>query len=131
MIRIATAILTPLMLVAAADPKSPIAANPIVSFSGSVTRVEAIRPGEGMPGLVVHVNGTSTKVVLGSMRYLMERNFNIKAGAQVQVKGYKLSAAVFAIEVRLPADNLTLKLRDENGWPLWRGRGCERHGTSK
>jgi hypothetical protein len=77
------------------------------------------------------VDGTATTVILGSMRYLMEQNFNPKAGVQAQVKGYKLPATVIAIEVRLPAENLTLKLRDENGWPLWRGGGCPHCGSRK
>jgi hypothetical protein len=120
-----------LLLVAADQPKAPIAGNPIVNLSGRITRVDAFRPGEGMPAIVVDVDGTSTAVLLGSMRYLMEQNFNPKAGAVVQVRGYKMPAAVIAIEVKLPADSLTLKLRDENGWPLWRGGGCPRCGRSK
>ena len=129
--RVIVAALTAALLFAADQPKAPVAGNPIVTFSGKITRVDASRPGEGMPGLVVNVDGTSTNVTLGSMRYLMEQDFNPKAGADVQVTGYKLPASVVAIEVRLPADNLTLKLRDENGWPLWRRGGCPSCGPSK
>ena len=130
--RVALAALAASLLLLGADqPKAPIAGNPVVNLSGKITRVVASRPGEGMPGLVVDVDGTSTNVILGSMRYLMEQDFNPKAGVQVEVKGYKVPGSVVAIDVRLPAENISLKLRDENGWPLWRGGGCPRCGRSK
>jgi hypothetical protein len=128
--RVALTALTAALLFGADQQKAPVAGNPIVNISGKITRVDVSRPG-GMPGLVVNVNGTSTNVVLGSMRYLMEQGFNPKAGAEVQVKGYELAASVVAIEVRLPAENVTLKLRDESGRPVWRGGGCSRCGGSK
>jgi hypothetical protein len=122
MLRAAIAGLSAALVIAAAEePKAPVAANPIVNLSGRITRVDAFRPREGMPAIVVDADGITTVVVLGSMRYLMEQNFNPKAGEQVKVKGYKLPDAVLAIEVKLPAENVTLKLRDEGGWPLWRG----------
>jgi hypothetical protein len=129
--QVALAALTAALLFGADQPKAPVAGNPIVNINGKIKRVDASRPGERMPGLVVNVDGTSTTVLLGSLRYLMEQDFNPKAGAEVQVKGYKLPASVVAIEVRLPAENVTLKLRDENGWPVWRGGGCPRCGGSK
>ena len=132
MLRVAIAGLTAVLLFAAADErKAPVAGNPVVNLSGRITRVDAFRPGQGMPGLVLDVNGSATTVILGSMRYLMEQNFNPKAGVQAQVKGYKLPDTVIAIEVRLPAENVTLRLRDDNGWPLWRGGGCPHCGGGK
>jgi hypothetical protein len=74
-----------------------------------------------MPSIQVDLNGVSTKVMLGSIRYLMEQNFNARVGTEVQVKGYQLPDFVVAIEVRVPAENKIIKLRDENGWPVWRG----------
>lgn len=104
-------------------PKAPVAANPVVELRGRISKVEPFRPREGMPALEVESDGSTTTVVLGSMRYLMEKNFNPKAGTEVQVKAYKLPSVLIAIEVKLTADGRTLRLRDENGWPLWRGRG--------
>ena len=126
---IAALLMTPLLL-AADEPKAPVAANPIVNISGRITRVDAFRPGQGMPALVVDADGTSTTVTLGSMRYLMQNDFNPKAGAEIQVKGFKVASGVVAVEVRLPASGTTLKLRDENGWPLWRGGRCRHCGDS-
>jgi hypothetical protein len=119
------------VLAAADQAKAPIAANPVVSLSGRITKVDAFRPGAGMPALVVEADGTATTVILSSMRYLMEQNFNPKAGDEVQVQGYKAPAGVVAIEVRLTADGTTLRLRDESGRPLWRGGGCRNCGTRK
>jgi len=111
--------------------KAPVAANPVVQITGRITRVNPFGPGSGMPSLTVEVNGVSTNVLLGSFRYLMEQNFNPRAGAEVQVKGYKLPSGIVAIEVRLPVGNKTIRLRDENGWPVWRGGGgCINCGSS-
>jgi hypothetical protein len=101
--------------------RSPIASNPIVTFDGKIRKVQ-IAPGQGTPFLEVQSEDQVTKVYLGSMRYLMEQNFNPQAGDAVNVKGYKMNPDVVAISVTLTANKRTLKLRDENGWPVW-GRG--------
>lgn len=103
---------------AAAQP--PIASSPVVTVEGTIQKVQ-LAQGQGMPYLEVESGGAVTKVYLGSIRYLMEQNFNPKAGTQVTVKGYKTNPDVIAIEVTIPSEKKTLKLRDEKGWPLWRG----------
>ena len=102
---------------------APIANNPKVELKGVIQSVKLAR-GQGTPVLVVKTEEATTRVFLGSMRYLMEQNFNPKAGTEVQVKGYKVSEEdVYAISVTLTAENKTLHLRDEDGRPLWqRGR---------
>jgi hypothetical protein len=55
------------------------------------------------------------------MRFLMEQNFTPRAGDQVKASGYQLGADIVGISVTLPEQNKTLKLRDENGYPVWRG----------
>ncbi|MDZ4800491.1 MAG: hypothetical protein SGI92_20225 [Bryobacteraceae bacterium] len=114
-----------LLLAVAAWPaepvKAPVAANPVVQIRGRITRVNSFGPQYGMPSIQVDANGTTTKVVLGSIRYLMEQNFNARVGTEVQIKGYQLPDFVVAIEIRVPAENKTIKLRDQNGWPVWRG----------
>jgi hypothetical protein len=65
------------------------------------------------------------------MRYLMEQNINPTAGTEVRVMGYKLPNAVIAIEVRFAADGRIVRLRDENGWPVWRGGGFRHRGGNK
>lgn len=94
--------------------------GPVVEIKGVIKQVNIGR-GQGMPNLDVQHAGGVTKVQLGSMRYLIAENFNPKAGQQVVVKGFKSTDVVLAIEVTLPAEKKALKLRDEQGRPLWRG----------
>jgi hypothetical protein len=56
------------------------------------------------------------------MRYLVEQNFNPKAGQGVSVKGYKQAdQEVTASSVTLTESKQTIRLRDESGRPVWRG----------
>jgi hypothetical protein len=110
-------------LLPAQEQKAPIASNPALEISGEITRVGLSR-GEGTPSLDVKTTaGKTWKVRLGSMRYLMEQNFNPRAGQQAAVKGYKIADDELVAEtVTLPETKKTIRLRDENGYPLWRGR---------
>ena len=106
----------------APNTQAAIAGNPKVELSGIIQSVEISR-GQGTPFLEVKTAEATTRVMLGSIRYLMEQNFNPKAGAEVLVKGYKVNADVVASSVALPADGKVLQLRDDGGRPLWlRGR---------
>ncbi len=104
----------------AASP-APVAANPVVDITGTVSQIQ-IAPGQGAPYLTVKHGTESTKVFLGPVHYLIAENFNPKAGDEVEIKGYKQAAdSVIAIQVNLTREKQTLKLRDANGRPLWRG----------
>jgi hypothetical protein len=83
-----------------------------------------------MPYLEVKHGNESSRVYLGPMHYLIAENISPKAGQEVAVKGYKLSDSLIAIQVTLTQEKKTLKLRDEKGWPLWRG-GPWRGGRSR
>jgi len=100
--------------------RAPIATNPLVAVRGTIQRVQ-ISPGQGMPYLMVDDGKKAVKVYLGSMRYLIEHDFNPRVGLEVSVKGYQVEDAVIAATVTISGKNRLLKLRDENGWPLWRG----------
>jgi hypothetical protein len=109
-----------------AQESAPIASQPKVQLKGTVSKVNSA-PAMGMPSIEVQTAQGVTKVVLGSMRYLLQNEFNPKAGAAVEVKGYQMGDQVVAIEVALPSDKKVLKLRDENGWPVWmQGRNGQR-----
>ncbi len=97
---------------------APIAGKPVVTIRGTINAVQIAR-GEGMPSIAVRTDAGVTNVRLGSIRYLMEQNFNPKAGLEVVVKGYKLDAEVIAISVSVPSEKREIRLRDEQGWPLW------------
>ncbi|MBM3745864.1 MAG: hypothetical protein FJW34_08705 [Acidobacteria bacterium] len=103
--------------------QNPKAADPITEVSGRITKVELVR-GQGMPSLEVKAaDGRTWRIWLGSMRYLVERGFNPKAGQQVTSRGYEKPGVeeLMAYEVSLPETRQTLRLRDESGKPLWRG----------
>ena len=96
--------------------------GPSVELKGKISSVQVAR-GQRMPFLEIEVNGKATKVYLGSMRYLMQNDFNPKAGEQVDVEGFRRDGDVVAVSVTLTSRNKTLRLRDENGQPVWqRGR---------
>lgn len=99
---------------------APIAGNPVMEVSGTISEVH-IAAGQGMPYIDVKKGEETTRVFLGAMHYLIAQDFNPKAGQQVNAKGYKMTDGVVAIQVTLTAQKKTLKLRDEKGWPLWRG----------
>ena len=103
-----------------AASSAPVASNPVVEITGVVGQIQ-IAAGQGMPYLEVKHGNESTKVYLGPMHYLIAENFSPKTGQEVAVKGYKLSDSLIAIQVTLTQEKKTLKLRDEKGWPLWRG----------
>jgi len=102
------------------DTPAPLASAPKVEIKGTIEKVRAT-PGEGMPFLEVRTGDKTAKVYLGSIRYLMEQDFNPKAGEEVAVRGYQVSGDIIAITVTCRGK--TLKLRDDNGRPVWmRGR---------
>ncbi len=108
-------------ILAIAQPaQPPIASNPIVDVEGTIQKVQ-IAPGQGMPYLELQSGKDTFKVYLGPVRFLMEQNFNPKAGTQVKVKGYKMNPDIMAISVAIPSENKSIKLRDDKGWPVWRG----------
>jgi hypothetical protein len=102
--------------------QAAIASNPVVEISGRITKV-GLERGQGMPSLEVKtVAGATWKVWLGSMRYLVEQNFNPKAGQEVSVKGFKQAGQeVTASSATLTETKQTIRLRDESGRPVWRG----------
>jgi hypothetical protein len=115
------ALLVGVLFTVPADAQTPMSSNPAVEVKGKIVKVQVV-PGRGMPSLDVEQDGKAIHVVLGAMHYLMQQNFSPKAGEEVEVKGYKAGDTVVASVVTLPAQGKTLRLRDERGYPLWRGR---------
>jgi hypothetical protein len=106
--------------------------NRSIEIKGQIAKVGIAR-GQGMPSLDVKADsGKTWKVWLGSMRFLMEQNFSPKAGQDVRVKGFPATAAdeMTAQTVTLTETKQTIRLRDEQGFPLWRGpMGRGRRGS--
>lgn len=109
-----------LFLASTSAQQVPARAGPVVEIRGTIQQAQ-ILPGHGMPYLVVSQANKPVRVYLGSMRYLIEQNFNPKVGQEVTVKGFQVPDGIVAATVALSGTDRVLKLRDENGWPLWRG----------
>jgi hypothetical protein len=76
-----------------------------------------------MPHLELRDRDGLHRVVLGSMRYLIEQDFNPRAGAEAVVRGFKSAGDILAIEVQIPSQKISIRLRNEDGTPVWRRRG--------
>jgi hypothetical protein len=122
----ARTVLLALLMTAALSGQSPspLAGSRKVEVRGTIERVQAA-PGQGMPYLELKTEKGIQKVILGSMRYLMEKNFMPRAGSIAVVKGFLTDDAIVAQSVTIPAEKVSIQLRDENGMPLWR---MGRHG---
>ena len=103
----------------------PWSKNQKVEVKGTIQRVQ-VTPGQGMPYLELMKDKRVQRVMLGSMRYLMEHNFNPKAGQVATVKGFLVDESIIAQSVSIPAEKVTIQLRDDNGVPLWRMGRWER-----
>ncbi len=100
--------------------QAPAGSAPLAEIHGTIERVQ-ITPGAGMPYISVGDGKSIKRVYLGSIRYLIEQNFNPKAGQTVTVKAYRFEDSYLAATVEIAGEKV-LRLRDESGRPVWRGR---------
>ena len=114
------------------EAKAPIAGNSKVEIKGKIEKIQIAR-GQGMPSLDVNAGDKTVNVILGSMRYLVEQDFDPKAGEEVAITGYRVNDGIVAVTVTLSATGKLLRLRDEGGRPLWMGgrRGAPKHRRAK
>jgi len=113
-----------MMPLGAASQERPRACGQeLVRIQGVLEKV-VLTPGAGMPSLEVRGERGVERVLLGSMRYLMEQNFNPAAGEEVVVEGMRSGDAILAVRLAIPARKIRLELRDEhNCAPKWRHQG--------
>jgi hypothetical protein len=105
---------------AAQTPSGPACCSgQIVELKGRIARVQ-ITAGEGTPFVEVKTAERTLKLYLGSMRYLLVQGFNPKVGDEMTAKAYPGQNGYVAASLTL-AGGKALVLRDENGWPVWRG----------
>ncbi|MBL8176253.1 MAG: hypothetical protein JNK48_16360 [Bryobacterales bacterium] len=111
----------PVLAIAEQQGAGPMAGRAVTEIRGTIS---AVRIGmQSMPSLELQTAGGTEKVVLGSMRYLIEKDFNPKVGTAAIVKGFRVDGYVYARSVQLPEQKINIDLRDEMGRPLWRGMG--------
>jgi hypothetical protein len=96
------------------------------TISGEVTSIDRITPNKGMAA-GIHMNVKTDKetisVHLGPSWYLENQDVKIEPKDKVEVKGAKTTfagkPAIIAAEVKKGDE--VLKLRDDNGFPVWSG----------
>ncbi|WGV25639.1 hypothetical protein [Halotia branconii] len=102
------------------DPKT------VETITGQVIGIENSPSPRGMSGgihLKVKSQNEVVSVHLGPAWYINNQTIPIKLQDQIEVKGSRINfagqPAIIAAEVK--KDNQILKLRDENGVPVWAG----------
>ena len=107
------------------DPQSE------VKIKGVVEAVEQITPTKGMSygiHLKVETDTETVAVHLGPAWFIERQDISIEKGDTIEVKGSRItfngSPAIIAAEVE--KGDKELKLRDENGFPVWAGTGMRR-----
>jgi hypothetical protein len=104
----------------------------VTTVKGTVEKLEDLPSmgkggGRGMmfSGLFLKTDQGSLMVHLGPSWYLEEKKFAVKVGDKVEATGSKVTLnnqpALIAREVKV--NGATLKLRDDQGLPVWRGMG--------
>jgi hypothetical protein len=88
-----------------------------------VIEVVNVDPKGGPASLTVKADdGRQWTVFLGSIRHLIDNDFNPKAGQRIEATGFVYAdGQLVASQVTLPEAKKTLRLRDAEGRPLWRG----------
>ena len=105
------------------DPKT------VESLSGEVVSVQKVHGAQGGRGYGVHLMLKGDKediaVHLGPSWYLDKHGLRIAPGDRIEVRGSRITfqgkPAIIAAEVK--KGDQSLKLRDDNGLPAWRGQG--------
>lgn len=105
----------------------------VETISGEVVKVERMTPRRGMSGGVHVLLQTATETVsvhLGPRWFLENQDMPLALQDQVEVRGSRITfdgkPAIIAAEVK--KGDHTLKLRDEQGIPVW--SGWRRHRPS-
>ncbi len=98
----------------------------VETVSGEVVKVEKIKPMKGMSygiHLFLKTEKGDIPVHLGPAWYINNQDMEVAVGDKVEVKGSRVEfsgkPAIIAAEVKKGDE--TLKLRDENGFPVWAG----------
>lgn len=102
-------------------------ANAVETVAGEVTAVEKYTPGRGGSSyglrLIIKTDKETLPIILGPSWYVEQQQFAFAPKDRVAVKGSRLSIqeqpTVIAAEVK--KGDQTLKLRNDQGIPLWAG----------
>jgi hypothetical protein len=98
----------------------------VVQLTGTASQV-AIRSSVGPSMLRLNTAEESLTVILGPSWYLFEMGADVRNGDTLTVEGAKMKdrqGQVYLVASHLTnhRTNKTLELRDEAGWPRWKGK---------
>ena len=100
----------------------------IETLEGEVVSVDSYTSRRGVSQgvhLLVNTGKETVEIHLGPSWYLEERDFEFVPEDKIAITGSRINIngepAIIASQIK--KGNATLILRDENGFPLWRGRG--------
>lgn len=108
------------------DPKT------VETLKGEITSVDIITAGQmDIPGRVTLNLKTAKESILvyvGPEWYVKQQEIKLVAGDQVEVKGSRVTmeGKPYIIPTYVKKGDRVLKLRDDNGMPLWAGKGMGR-----
>ena len=102
----------------------------VATVKGTVEKVEESTMGMDFRELRLKTDQGSLQVYLGPGWFLDEKKFVVKVGDTMEVTGSQVTLnnqpALIAREVKV--NGATLKLRDDQGVPVWRGMGRSSSG---
>jgi hypothetical protein len=98
-----------------------------ITVTGTVEEIERPESPQGWQGLhlAIAAGDATYEAHLGPAAYVEEQGFTFAVGDQVEIVGAEaVCCGEDALLVReLTRDGTTLRLRDEDGRPLWAGQG--------
>jgi len=96
------------------------------TISGEVVKVDLITPAKGMSGgvhLMIRTDKETISVHLGPAWYLQRQDVKMIPGDRVEITGSRITfqgkPTIIAAELKKGEE--ILRLRDENGFPVWSG----------
>lgn len=101
--------------------------NTVTTVSGEITSVETLEGRRGGMGGGIHAvlktGSESVSVHLGPQSYLSQQGITVEKGDKVSIRGSKITMKdkPVIIAAEITRNGKTVKLRDDNGMPLWRG----------
>jgi hypothetical protein len=101
-------------------------ANTVETIKGEIVKIERIMPMRGMSHgvhLMVKTAKETLDVHLGPAWYIENQDVKLTVGDKIEIKGSRITLqgkpVIIAAEVK--KGDVTLKLRDERGFPMWAG----------
>jgi len=100
----------------------------VQTITGKVTAVDRLASGKGSASgwrrVTLQTDQEAIPVILGPVRYLEQQKFTLGPGDALEVRGSRITVeenpCLIAAEVK--KGKKTLKLRNQDGLPLWSGR---------